>query len=120
VLVLSVVIVACGNGDEKVVPASTSVGFTASSTTTTPVVAGAGDREVCQTAQVFANTASDQNAEEAIAELARVAPRASNERLRAAASELGAAGAGWGLGHDAAIEAVSTECNDLGIYVQFP
>ena len=123
-LVASLGLTACGDGDEQVIPTSTSPTSTSASTsippsTSTSVVVESGDAEVCRTAQVFASSASDQNTGDA-AELARVAPRAANEQLRAAASELGRAGAGWGTGHDAAIETVSTECNDLGIYVQFP
>jgi hypothetical protein len=125
-LVASLGLTACGDGDEQVIPTSTSPTSTSASTsippstsTSTSVVVESGDAEVCRTAQVFAGTASGQNTRDA-AELARVAPRAGNEQLRAAASELGRAGAGWGTGHDAAIETVSTECNDLGIYVQFP
>jgi hypothetical protein len=126
-LVASLVLTACGDGDEQVIPTSTSPTSTSTSTsptssptsTSTSVVVESGDAEVCRTAQVFASAPSGQNTADA-AELARVAPRAANGQLRAAASELGRAGAGWGVGHDAAIETISTECNDLGIYVQFP
>ena len=123
----SLVLTACGDGDEQVIPTSTLPTSSSTSPTSTPpstststsVVVESGDAEVCRTAQVFAGTATGQNTGDAAA-LARVAPRAANEQLRTAASELGRAGAGWGTGHDAAIETVSTECNDLGIYVQFP
>jgi hypothetical protein len=120
-LASALVLAACGDGNDgtaEPTPASVSSTTTTSIsiTTTTTVAVTSGDGEVCRAAQQLA----DRTTAEAAAELARVAPQAGNEELRAAAAELGGAGAGWGTGHDGAIETIATECNDLDIYVQFP